>query len=284
MGVNKPVVSCIIPVRDRRDFVGHAINSVLAQKGSIPVEIVVVDDGSSDGTGRYVESTFPSVRLFSTEGCRGPGFARNLGASKASGQVFMFLDSDDTWHPFHVMQLCRLLEQGGHVAYGVAENIDTLNNETFFIPEPGMAPSGMCLHELLRWCFLVPSAVAVTRQAFEEVGGFSHLAFGEDWEFFLRLGARFDFFHISQIITRRILHAESLCASGNIAEKIGIMLNSLTATLMNEVTCRYHTLDASSVSRSLRRFERMATITAMEGEQWQTVQDWYMSLKRHGLV
>ncbi len=275
-------VSCIIPVRDRRDFIGDAIRSVLAQQGDIPVEIVVVDDGSSDGTCDYVKRTFPAVKLVSTGGLRGPGYARNLGAQNASGQALMFLDSDDTWLPCHVMELCRLLESGAYVAYGVANNIDTINNETFLIPEPCQAVSGMCFQELLRWCFLVPSAVAVTRHAFEEVGGFSHLNFGEDWDFFLRLGARFEFLHTRKIITRRILHSESLCASENIAEKIGLMLSTLTSTLVSDVQVpgKY----SSAVRKSLERFNRMATIVAMEGEQWQTVQDWYMSLKKHGLV
>jgi glycosyltransferase involved in cell wall biosynthesis len=68
-------VSCIIPARDRRDMVLKAIESVLAQEGWVP-EVIVVDDGSTDGTKGAVRTHFPWITLISTHGL-GPGLARN---------------------------------------------------------------------------------------------------------------------------------------------------------------------------------------------------------------
>ena len=75
----------------------RAIESALVQEAWDP-EVVVVDDGSKDGTREAVSACFPEVKLISTAGL-GPGLARNEGARAATGQVLMFLDSDDIWLP-----------------------------------------------------------------------------------------------------------------------------------------------------------------------------------------
>ena len=102
-GRKMKVISCIIPARDRKDMVLKAIESALAQEGWVP-EVVVVDDGSTDGTREAVSACFPEVKLISTAGL-GPGLARNEGVRAATGHVLMFLDSDDIWLPLHVRSL-----------------------------------------------------------------------------------------------------------------------------------------------------------------------------------
>ena len=278
------MVSCIIPVRNRRYLIGDAIKSVLMQPDDIPVEIVVVDDGSSDGTPEYVRETFPWVNVVESRGGCGPGVSRNLGVENTSGSVLMFLDSDDQWLPGHVSELVSLLGSGFHVAYGVTLNTDSLNNDTFLLPEENQAPCGWCYEYLLRWCFLVPSSVAVTRHAFETSGRFSGLQFGEDWEFFLRLGSRFQFAHTRRVITRRLLHRDSLCASENIGEKIVLMLEDLIRLVIESKDTGPCVMNSRAVDAAVKRFRQMAALAVREGEQWQTVQDWYMSLKRHGLA
>jgi hypothetical protein len=196
----------------------------------------------------------------------------------------MFLDSDDQWLPDHVSELMDLLGGGFHVAYGVTLNTDSINNDNFFIPEENQGPSGWCYEYLLQWCFLVPSSVAVTRSAFEAAGGFSGLRFGEDWEFFLRLGSRFQFSHTRRVITRRLLHRHSLCASENIGKKIGLMLEDLIRIVTERKDAGPCVMDSLAVDAAVKRFRQMAALAVREGEQWQTVQDWYMSLKRHGLA
>ena len=82
----------------------------------------------------------------------------------------------------------------------------------FLIPENGVGIEGDCFEPLLRWCFLVPSSVAVSREVFQAVGGFESVACGEDWIFFLKLSALFPFgFAGPHPITLRRLHQGSLC-------------------------------------------------------------------------
>ncbi len=270
-------VSCIIPVRDRREFIGGAIRSVLSQRCDFPIEVVVVDDGSSDGTAMYVREIFPEVRIVVNEkGCGGPSLARNMGVEAATGDIFMFLDSDDIWLQGHVHRLMALLNRGYHVAYGITVTVDVVNDISFLIPAEGEAVQGRCFNDLLRWCSLVPSSVAVTRHAFYSVGGFGNMDFGEDWHFFLRLSRRFEFAFTPEIITRRLLHSGSLCASGGLKEKICTMLEGLCT-----VVAKGTSVEEDS---AYDRFRQMASHAASEGDKWKTVQDWYVSMKRHGLV
>nr|HDN00603.1 glycosyltransferase family 2 protein [Deltaproteobacteria bacterium] len=142
-------VSCIIPTRNRRDMVIMAIESALAQDECQP-EIVVVNDGSTDGTERSILKRFPEVKLMSTPGL-GPVLARNEGAIAAKGGVLMFLDSDDKWLPLHVKSLMQLVQKGFHVAYGVTMTRDLLFQKEFFIPERGEEASGYCFDSLTKW-------------------------------------------------------------------------------------------------------------------------------------
>jgi len=93
------VVSAIIPVYNRRHLVGRAIRSVLKQSWT-EVEIIVVDDGSEDGTGRGISDAFgEDVRLLRHERNQGVSAARNTGIAAATGTWLALLDSDDEWIP-----------------------------------------------------------------------------------------------------------------------------------------------------------------------------------------
>ena len=95
-GKKPPIVSCIIPVKDSENTIVRAIASAL-NSGIESLEVIVVDDKSSDNTISQVEKHFHQearVRLLETEG-NGPGAARNLGMEYSRGKYISFLDSDD---------------------------------------------------------------------------------------------------------------------------------------------------------------------------------------------
>ena len=250
-----------------------AIESALAQDEYQP-EVVVVDDGSTDGTARAIRTRFPEVKLISTPGL-GPGLARNEGARAATGHLLMFLDSDDKWLPLHVKSLMQLLQKGFHVAYGVTMTKDCLCQREFFIPEKGEEVSGQCFNSLTRWCFVVPSSVAVTRKAFEDVGGFGQGEMGEDWVFFLKLSSLYPFGFVSKVISHRILHEGSLCCLQNGGMEIHEALRRIMEVLQTS---------DKALPEDFDRIRKMQVLTTKGRQRWRTVQDWYTSMKMQGLV
>ncbi|HZQ06440.1 MAG TPA: glycosyltransferase family A protein [Anaerolineae bacterium] len=92
-----PLVSAIVAVYNGERFLGETLESILAQTYA-PLEAIVVDDGSTDGTRAVVESFGERVRYF-WQTNQGQPTARNLGVAKAHGEFIAFLDADDVWHP-----------------------------------------------------------------------------------------------------------------------------------------------------------------------------------------
>lgn len=95
------MISVVIPSHNRKREVSIALSSVLDQHYP-PAEIIVVDDGSSDGTYDHLQAFFPSVRVIRNETARGGAVARNQGAHAATQKFVAFLDSDDRWLPDHL--------------------------------------------------------------------------------------------------------------------------------------------------------------------------------------
>ena len=91
-----PLISCVVPVYNGERYLGEALDSILAQ--TYPgTEIIVADDGSSDGTLQVAERYGKRLRLV-TQPTLGPAATRNLGVNTATGEFLAFLDADDLWH------------------------------------------------------------------------------------------------------------------------------------------------------------------------------------------
>jgi len=266
-------ISCIIPTRNRCHMVLDALESVMKQQGS-RLEIILVDDGSTDNTIAEVGSFFPEIHCVFLDGV-GPGAARNAGAAESSGDILMFLDSDDYWLANHAQRLVQVLNQGFPVAYGVTNTADKIGGADFLIPENGIGFEGDCFQALVRWCFLVPSAMAITRKAFFETGGFASVSFGEDWIFFLKLAARFPFgFTGPEPITLRTLHHGSLCYLTD-RKRLLAIINQVLTFLNNE---------PRATTAHCTHFKMLYDWTAASMTPWSTVQDWYLSLLKEKII
>ena len=103
----RPLVSCIVPVFNGEKYLAESLDSIFAQTYR-PIEVIVADDGSTDGSRGLVESYAEPVRWISQKSA-GPPAARNLGARAARGEMLAFLDADDLWLPEKLaMQVSRL--------------------------------------------------------------------------------------------------------------------------------------------------------------------------------
>jgi glycosyltransferase involved in cell wall biosynthesis len=106
---NTPLVSVIIPTYNRADLVSEAIDSVLAQTYK-NIELIVVDDGSTDNTKERIMRYEDKLKYFYIENS-GNANARNYGISKARGDYIAFLDHDDVWYPDRINTLVAFLEK-----------------------------------------------------------------------------------------------------------------------------------------------------------------------------
>ena len=107
--MTRPLVSCVVPVHDGERFLGEALDSVLEQTYE-PLEIVVVDDGSTDGTAEVAAGYGEAIRYFHQENA-GPSAARNRGVEASRGELIAFLDADDLWVPEKTATQVRALRE-----------------------------------------------------------------------------------------------------------------------------------------------------------------------------
>ena len=189
-----PRFSVVIPLYNKRSHVGRALESVLAQRWA-DFELVVVNDGSSDGGESIVEACpDPRVRLVNHPN-QGASAARNRGAQEARAAHVAFLDADDEWKPGFLAEIARLVDASpASLLFATAYELTSPDGRrvSYSADGVGTALAGVQLDYLD--CVgrdvypFYTSTVCVNREAFVQAGGFDcSLAIGEDVELWLRL-------------------------------------------------------------------------------------------------
>ena len=163
-------VSVVIPTRDRRELVVEAARSVLAQRGCRP-EIIVVDDGSRDGSDAALQGLGDRLRYVRQEP-RGVSAARNRGAGMACGTWLAFLDSDDLWQPDKLARQLELHRSRPDLAVSQTGEIWIRNGRRVNACLHHAKPQGDVFLPSLERCLISPSAVLIRRDVFLELGGF----------------------------------------------------------------------------------------------------------------
>lgn len=183
-----PAVSVVIPTRNRWDLLSrHALASALRQE-DVDLEVVVVDDGSEDGSAEKL-SAFddPRVQAVLRPQRGGQAVALNAGIEKARGEWIAFLDDDDLWSPKKLRtQLDAAAEAGASFVYGsmVAVDGDGEVLESFPSPDPAEVKALLRRQNVLR----CPSSVMAKAELVRGVGGLDeNLNELTDWDFFIRL-------------------------------------------------------------------------------------------------
>lgn len=199
IGADGPRVGVVIPVHNGEAYLAEALGSVLAQDHR-PLDVVVVDDGSTDGSGALAAGWGAPVRVLAQPRA-GQIVARNRGASAACGDWLAFLDADDLWLPDKLrLQLAAATAAGADVVFGMVEHfvspeLDEAVRRRFHCP-PGIARGHLV------------SALLVRRAAFERVGPFdTTLRVGELLDWYARatdLGL--PALTIPQLVLRRRVH------------------------------------------------------------------------------
>ena len=183
-------VSVIIPTYNRKALLSRALRSVLAQNDAA-FEIIIVDDGSTDGTREMIEKDFPSVHYF-YQANQGPAAARNRGIERARGEWIAFLDSDDEWLPEKLRTQLDFFENNPDFLIHQTEEIWIRNGKRVNPMKKHQKHGGWIFEKCLPLCLISPSAVMMHRRLFDEIGLFDEsLPACEDYDLWLRVTSQF---------------------------------------------------------------------------------------------
>jgi glycosyltransferase involved in cell wall biosynthesis len=205
-----PVISVVIPTRNRAAMLSDALRSVAAQTFS-DYELIVVDDGSADDTAHVVRSAEISVRYL-WQDHSGVSAARNRGVAAARSEWIAFLDSDDLWLPAKLARQMDFVQCHPHAEICQTDEIWIRNGVRVNPCRRHRKPSGDIFCPSLDLCLVSPSAVLMRRATFDRLGGFDEgLPACEDYDLWLRLAVDTPVYLVPErLAVRRAGHSDQL--------------------------------------------------------------------------
>lgn len=214
--MKQPLVSVVIPNYNYAPYLRETIDSVLSQSYA-PIEVVVVDDGSTDNSLEVLRAYGRSIKVIQQRN-QGVSAARNLGVQESSGEYVAFLDADDVWLPTKVeKQVARFQSDAdlGLVHVGLQEV--SLQGDVLRTRLEGL--EGWVSHELLLLSRAVVlgagSGAMIPREVFREVGGCdSRLSTSADWDLCYRISRRYRVGFVPEVLFKYRMHSSNM--HGNI--------------------------------------------------------------------
>lgn len=214
-----PTVSIVIPTYNAAAYIGAAVDSVLAQSFK-DVEVIVVDDGSTDDTPAVMSKYGPPVRCLRQENS-GVAAARNRGIEESTGRYVAFLDADDTWLPDKLeRQVAALaLDKRCRASY-TAHVVCTETLEPITVQRSVQRASS--IEDLLLAGNIIGSICTVIceRSLFSVVGGFDpSLSQCADWDMWVRLATVTEFLHVDEPLATYRQHASNMSRNARLLER-----------------------------------------------------------------
>ena len=213
-----PEISVIVPTYNRDYIVRETIDSILTQTLD-DLEVLVVDDGSTDNTKEVIGSIADTRVKYLRKGNTGPAGARNFGLSKAEGQYVLFLDSDDFWPENYLEVMLSRLKQNSEFGGGYSPitvvHADGRREESYKRPN---GKSGWLTADLFKRGFIWPSA-AIFRSAVWEDFYFDELLArtSEDSDAFLRLSTRTQLLFVPDVEAFHRMSPDSISGEEGVA-------------------------------------------------------------------
>jgi glycosyltransferase involved in cell wall biosynthesis len=206
-----PKVSVIIPTYNRLPVLKEAIHSVLKQDFE-DFELIVVDDGSTDETPEVIRKLGGRVKLLLQPENRGVSAARNKGILHAKGKYVAFLDSDDLWVKGKLKIQVTFLDENPHYPLCYTDEVWIRKGKRVNPMIKHAKYSGWIFEKCLPLCIISPSSAMMRKTLFSRVGLFDEaLPVCEDYDFWLRVSARFPIFFINKkLIIKRGGHSDQL--------------------------------------------------------------------------
>ena len=262
------MLTIIIPTYNRRFFLERAINTVFSQTYT-QFELIIADDGSSDGTADYLRTLHSAGKLqfLQLPHSGFPGKVRNAGARLATGEYLAFLDSDDLWKPEKLARQVAFFQE--HPELKICHTREIWQRGETIVSQAGQKHRrcGFIFADALKKCIIGPSTIMMRRELFEEFGGFREdLEIAEDYELWLRITARYPVGYIDEPLTvKRAGHADQL------SEKYGqIEIFRIKALLLN---LEEGTIEGEQRDLAVRELVRKCRIYARGCEKRRKVEE-----------
>ena len=190
-------ISVVIPVFNRKQLIERSINSVINQTYP-PDEIIVIDDGSIDGTYDLIKNNYPQVILIHQEN-KGVSAARNVGITIAKGKWIAFLDSDDEWFPEKLEEQINYLKINNTYKICHTDEIWIRNQVRVNPMKKHKKYGGKIYNKCLPLCVLSPSSIIIHKEIFDDVGLFDEkLPVCEDYDMWLRICYKYEVLFLNQ--------------------------------------------------------------------------------------
>lgn len=276
-----PRVSVIIPTYNRKEFLLEAVASVRSQTYR-DWELLIVDDGSRDGTPEAVGSLGGALRFFRQQH-KGVSAARNRGLAESRGEWIAYLDSDDLWHPRKLEIQLGYAESHPEAVAAYSDEIWIRRGVRVNQKVRHRKHSGDIFARCLTLCIVSPSSALLRKDILERAGGFDEgFPVCEDYELWLRLSRNYPFhFDPRLLITKRGGHPDQLSrrfwgldrfrirALDKLLEAGGLTAEQKALTV-RELECKCRILSLGSRKRGKRE---QAEFYENLGRKWQAAEE-----------
>lgn len=205
-----PLISIIIPTYNKSQYLKEAIESVLNQTYK-EIEVIVVDDGSTDNTGEVVKSFDDPRVIYFFQKNKGPAAARNSGLRRAKGKYIAFLDSDDLWLKEKLKKQIDFMEKNSEIGllgtgcYEITDKGKIIGKKIFPIKNE------ILQKDLIKYNPFIQSSVMVKREVFDKVGLYDeNFRESEDYELWLRIAENYKIRNLAEPLVMKRYYREGL--------------------------------------------------------------------------
>ena len=195
-------ISVIIPVYNRCILIERAIKSVLGQT-LVPDEIIVIDDGSTDGTDKIIKNNYPDIILLKQKN-RGVSCARNNGIFNAKGTWITLLDSDDEWLPEKLEKQSQAIQVNSNNKICHTDEVWIRNGVRVNPMKKHRKYGGNIYKYCLPLCVVSPSSIMIHKDIFKDVGLFDeNFPVCEDYDLWLRICSRYPVVYLREKLIKK---------------------------------------------------------------------------------
>ncbi len=195
-------VSVIIPTYNRKHTLGRAIESIISQTIK-PLEIIIVDDGSNDGTREWIKEEYPFIKYLNQNNS-GVSASRNRGIFSANGNWIAFLDSDDEWIPEKLERQLSILSSDKKAVFCHTNEIWIRNGTRVNQMRKHQKYGGYIFEKCLDMCRISPSSSIIKKEVFDHIGYFDEsLIVCEDYDLWLRIAAHYKILFLDQPLIKK---------------------------------------------------------------------------------